>query len=360
MTHKQTHLSSPWSQCNKNGKCTYGFPQPLQPVTTVNEDGRVELQRDTEENRWISPHVPFLINELECHIHVDLIASVWSYMYLYKYLHKGPDNTNYSIGTGEEEGGEERVNETADFQNAQYLSAGEAAWRILGYHVSQKQPGVGCLTIHLPGRNYHQFPRQDGSSTSSQLLRYLHRPLEPEFDNLTIEQYFSCYKFEPFSQRQEGAFLEVPHSGIQYKVVPRPRGDKIVHIMSVSPVSGELFYLQSVLQHHPGRSFNELRTVCSTTYETWHKTALALGLFESESEGHYAMQEAIEALRTPAQLRFLFARVLLEGYPAMPIWDNFREYLIRDHVARLHSESQGCDQALRDVASLLSEGRKRL
>jgi len=115
-----------------------------------------------------------------------------------------------------------------------------------------------------------------------------------------------------------------------------------------------------VLQHHPGRSFNELRTVRSTTYETWHEIALVLGLFESESEGHYAMQEAIEALRTPAQLQFLFARVLLEGYPAMPIWDDFREHLIRNHVARLHSESQGCcESCARNEVSLSAVMRQQ-
>lgn len=80
--------------------------------------------------------------------------------------------------------------------------------------------------------------------TAPPLLRSfsdLHRPLEPEFDDLTIEQYFSRYQFEPFNRRREGAFLEVPHSGIRCKVIPRPRGNKIVRIMSVSPVSGELF-----------------------------------------------------------------------------------------------------------------------
>ena len=360
MTHSRTHLSSPWSRCNKNGKCTYGFPQPLRATTSVNDEGRVELRRDTEEDRWISSHIPFLIDELECHIHVDLIASVWSYMYLYKYLHKGPDNTNYSIGSA---GDNERVNEVADFQNGRYLSAGEAAWRILGFHVSQKQPGVERLLIHLPGKNYAQFPRQQDTSHTSDLLRYLARPLHPQFDDLTFEQYYAKYKLESYSNDQPlppSSFLEQPHAGVRKKVTERPRGEKIVRIMSVSPTAGELFYLRAVLQHHHARSFQHLRTVRGTIYETWHETAKALGLFVTETEAHYALEEAVAALRTPAQLRFLYARVIMEGYPAVPLWDTFHDFLIRDHADRLSSEALGTDQTLRDLAALLHEGGRRL
>lgn len=92
-------------------------------------------------------------------------------MYLYKYLHKGPDTTAYSIGTSDSE----CVNEIADYRNGRFLSAGEASWRLLGYHMSQRTPAVIALAIHLPNQNLHQFQRRDGSaSTTSQLIRYLH------------------------------------------------------------------------------------------------------------------------------------------------------------------------------------------
>lgn len=157
-----------------------------------------------------------------------------------------------------------------------------------------------------------------------------------------------------------GAFLEKQHGGARNYAVRQTRKNVVVRIHSVSPTAGEIFYLRAVLQHHRGRSFNDLRTVAGTTYGTWHEAALRLGLFHSENEGHYALEEAITALRTPAQLRFLFARIILEGYAAIPLWDDFKHFLTRDHVDRLHSESLGCDQALRDLAHFIREGGRHL
>jgi hypothetical protein len=115
-----------------------------------------------------------------------------------------------------------------------------------------------------------------------------------------------------------------------------------------------------VLQHHFGRSFDDLQTVEGSQYHTWHEVATALGLFSTQSEGYYAIKEGVECLQTPAQLRFLFARVILEGYPALPIWTDFRIFLIRDHVDRLQSESRGCDQALREINTFIHEGGRCL
>ena len=36
---------------------------------------------------------------------------------------------------------------------ARYLSASEAAWRIFGFRVKQREPSVSCLPIHLLGRD---------------------------------------------------------------------------------------------------------------------------------------------------------------------------------------------------------------
>lgn len=40
-----------------------------------------------------------------------------------------------------------------------------------------------------------------------------------------------------------------------------------------------------------------------------------MGLF-TKDEGWYALEEVVSAYQTPAQLHFLFARIILEGYPA--------------------------------------------
>ena len=264
---------------------------------------------------------------------------MWSYLYLYKYLHKGPNTTTYRIGTSD---ASDHVNEITEYQNGCYRSAGEAAWRLLGYHVTQQSPAVLALIVHLPNQNLHQFQRRDGSaSTASQLIRYLHHPADSQFDHLSYQEYFSRYTLRPHRTGMplpNGAFLEKPHGGAQNYVVRHTRGDIVVRIKSISPNAGEVFYLWAVLQHHQGRSFDDLRTITSVMYNTWHEAAVQLGLFHSKNEGHYALAEAVAALRTPAQLRFLFSHIILEGYAATPLWEHFREFLIRDHIQRLHSD----------------------
>jgi len=42
------------------------------------------------------------------------------------------------------------VDEIDDFWNARYLSAGEGAWKMLGYWITMKKPAVTALPIHLP------------------------------------------------------------------------------------------------------------------------------------------------------------------------------------------------------------------
>jgi len=63
------------------------------------------------------------------------------------------------------------VDEISDFWDARYLSAGEAAWRILGFHVAKKEPAVTSLPVHLPNtRTRFQYSRADGSESKLSLL----------------------------------------------------------------------------------------------------------------------------------------------------------------------------------------------
>ena len=63
-------------------------------------------------------------------------------------MSSGPDHTGYCIHS---EG--EPTNEIEDYIQARYLSAPEAAQRILGYDVIGKEPSVTCLPVHLPGQS---------------------------------------------------------------------------------------------------------------------------------------------------------------------------------------------------------------
>ncbi|KAF8232584.1 hypothetical protein L208DRAFT_1271523, partial [Tricholoma matsutake] len=70
---------------------------------------------------------------LDCHIFVDIVYMVKVFMYLYKYLLKGPDHALFCIQCSTPHEEQEPINEIKDYIDAQYLSSPEAAWGILGF-----------------------------------------------------------------------------------------------------------------------------------------------------------------------------------------------------------------------------------
>ena len=361
MTHSKNHLSREISRCRRGGKCIYGFPQPLTERTTVNEDGRVIYRRRTEDDRWIASHIPELIDELECHIHVDIVSTVSIFAYLYKYLYKGPDHTKFHVARVQGEA----VDEIKDYVDARYLSAPEAAWRILGFHITSKTPSVCSLPVHLPEKNIRRFSGgKTSDETTSLLIRYFNRPRLPTFENVTYCDYFKeyiLYEWSDGSVLQPGHFLEetIPHC-VRHRVSPRQVGTKVSRMEMVSPTSGELFYLRCLLARRPATSYANLRTVDGVVYDTFHEAAVRFGLFASENEGHYVMIEAVESYCTPFALRFLFSRVILENYPARPLWDEFKNSMAQDFIISTRSQQLGLDKALKAIAENVHDGGRNL
>jgi hypothetical protein len=66
----------------------------------------------------------------------------------------------------------------------------------------------------------------------------------------------------------------------------------LCRLQSVPPSQGDLFYLRALLQFHLARSFLELRTVDSPTYQ---QAATHLGLFADKNEAVYTLAEAVHA-----------------------------------------------------------------
>lgn len=362
MTHSRNHLTRETSRCRKGNKCIYGFPQPITASTHVDDDGRVHYKRTTEEDRWIAPHIPELIDELDCHIYVDVVFTASVFTYLYKYLYKGPDRTLFQLNHSQHD----NTDELKDYVEGRYLSAHEAAWRILGFHITSKMPSVTCLPVHLPGENIPQFNggRASTHSSTSLLIRYLNRPADPSFDNISYCQYnkdYVPYKWEPTTPLQPDEHLEQVITGcVRQKISPRRIGCKVTRIRVVSPTCGEVFYLRCLLLRQPARSFAQLRTVDGVTFPSFHEAAVRLGLFANETEGHYALADATASFCTPAQIRFLFTRIVLEGYPAVPLWEEFRIALAQDFIMQTHSQERGVDLCLLSLASSFQEGGRAL
>ncbi|KIJ29972.1 hypothetical protein M422DRAFT_268538 [Sphaerobolus stellatus SS14] len=127
MRHSENHLTWEHSHCNRNRKCIYGFPHPITEQTWIDDNtGRVHYKRLTEDECWIAPHIPEFIDQFDCHIYFDISATVHVFMYMYKYVFKGPNYAYFQIQNGDKE--RDFTNEINDYINGRYLSAPEAAW----------------------------------------------------------------------------------------------------------------------------------------------------------------------------------------------------------------------------------------
>jgi hypothetical protein len=358
MTHNANHLTRESSRCNRNGHCLYGFPHPLTQQTWIDDQGRVHYRRRSEEDLWIVSHIPELIDELDCHIHCDAAYTTYVFCYLYKYLFKGPDHAFFSLLADSED--REPRNECQEYIRGRYLSAMEASWRILRFDISRKIPSVDSLIIHLPGQNIPQFA-QGGmahGSTLSTLISYFNRPESPLFTDLKYADYYKQYILYPYdgvSDISARDFLEKPFNGRIHHIIRRRQSKKVIRIQTVPPSVGEAFYLRSLLLHRSASSFEDLRTIHGHTFCTYHEAALSLGIFTASNEGFYTMQEAVLTCQTPGQLRFLFSRLILEGYPATQLWDSFRQQISYDYSVRFNSEDLGMNNSLQVISNYLRE-----
>ena len=363
MIHSHEHLSRINSRCNRNGQCIYGFPHSLQPTTTIDDYGRVHWQRRADEDKWVVPYCAALLQFADCHFHFDVVYTAKVFSYLYKYLYKGPDQAFFAV---DEEDDCTRqpvpLNEPEDYQKGRYLSAPEAAWRILGFETTRKEPSVECLPVHLPGQNTPQFRREGQRSNASLLDRYFLRPLQ--LIHLRYEEYYEKYILYPYiqgEQLKEGDFLEQRKEGVmQKKVCRRQRSNKVARIDTVPIRAGEVFYLRSLLLHRASSSFTDLRTIQGHIFDTFHEAASDIGLFDNQNEGFLTLEEAVESLRTPSQLRFLFAQIILEGYPAIPLWETFRHPISIDHIHNPADEHDGYTLALQEIDNILSHNGRHL
>ena len=138
---------NPSSPCMQNGQCGKRFPKPFCDQTHTGNDSYPQYKRrhpDQEEhtgqkfvsgqeftvdNRWVVPYNPFLLQQFDCHLNVEICASIKAIKYVLKYIHKGSDQAIFII----ERDSTMYRDEIQRFQHAQYIGSIEACWRIFEF-----------------------------------------------------------------------------------------------------------------------------------------------------------------------------------------------------------------------------------
>jgi len=164
--------------CLINNKCSKHFPKSFQSETIMDENGYPHYCRRNNgllyerpgryvvDNRFVVPFNPSLLLLFNSHINVEIVSSIRSVKYLYKYIYKGHDAA--SIIIGENIGKTIIYDEITDFIEARYVGPVEACWRILSKPLQEKSHAIFCLPVHLP--NEHNVIIDD--SINNDALRF--------------------------------------------------------------------------------------------------------------------------------------------------------------------------------------------
>ncbi len=149
----------PMAPCmdQETGKCTKEFPKAYSEATKQNKNGYPIYQRSKNaknsinkngfefDNSRVVPYNLYLCTKYGGHLNVEVCSSVTSVKYLFKYVYKGHDRVKF----GFTENNEESKDEIKKYFDARFVSASEAAWRILKFPMSGQFPATTRLSIHL-------------------------------------------------------------------------------------------------------------------------------------------------------------------------------------------------------------------
>ena len=304
------------------------------------------------DNRDVVPYNVYLTRRFDCHINVEVVTSLKSVKYLFKYVHKGHDRASLDMRRGPDE--------IEAHLDARYVGPAEACWRLFGFPLHGMSHHVERLAVHLPdwksvvfeeGREREALDRAaDKTSTLEAWFVFNRDPQTPDtFKRVHyIDMPVYCTwdkKNSRWKQRSQG----------RHKVVGR--------LCGAAPTEQDRYFLYLLLLHTPGAtSWEDLRRITGRMEpaSTFQEAARQRGLLDDEDELRLSMADA-QAWQMPSQFRQFFANLLLNagvGTHAKALWEEFSESLAED-FARKKPEEVARDLALQDIqATLQKQGRK--
>jgi PIF1-like helicase/Helitron helicase-like domain at N-terminus len=365
------HISSACmvKDANQQYRCSKHYPRDFCEETHFGEDGYPRYARPdngrtftkiihgsvhTFTNRDVVPHNPYLLAKYDCHINVEISASVKAVKYIHKYVYKGHDRATVQIGN---------VDEIQDYIDARYIGPVEACWRIFEFSMHQELPSVYRLPVHLQDEQTVYFQANDNpqdvldrpSAKKTQLTEWFKA-------NQDFPAIAHLYLYQDFPQH-----FVWEAKGHHWK--KRQQGFAIGRMYFVHPSAGERFYLRMLLTIIKGATdWKDLRTYNGVEHPTYKAACFARGLLEDDGEWDQCMQEAGD-MQTGSQLRSLFASILRHNNPSQPaaLWDHHKAKLCDDlHHTLTHlnhpdpTEEQIFDYGLYLIDCILSKMGKRL
>jgi hypothetical protein len=290
----------------KNGVCTKQYPRQFMPQTRTDTDGyplykrrspedggltihkKVNGQMYTVDNRYVVPYNPMLSKMFNAHINVESCHSVKAIKYICKYIYKGSDQAVLEISNSETAN-----DEIKQYQIGRYINSNEAAWRLFGFALHDREPNVTHLAVHLENGQRVYF-------TAESVEQAVQHPRDT-----TLTAFFKLNQVDEFARTQ--LYSNIPsyytwqertktwQRRARGQGVPNWPGiiqsDTIGRVFGVHPAHQECYYLRILLHHVKGAtSFSSLRTVNGRVCATFKLACQSLGLLEDENHLQRLMQ----------------------------------------------------------------------
>ncbi|XP_024965075.1 uncharacterized protein LOC112505392 [Cynara cardunculus var. scolymus] len=221
-------------------------------------------------------------------------------------------------------------------------------WRIFSFALSQIQPYVMALQLHIPNKQMVRFRYDDimtdivarESGKRTMLTAFFDRNKEEESARQYLNKDFpKHYTWNAIARRWN----------------PRKQGSMIGRLVYANLAEEERYYLRLLLSHISGpTSFKDLFTVNSIVYPTFRKAALERGLIETDDNLSQCLVKA-SLFQFPKALRRLFATILIYCEPGdiRKLWDQHYDSLSEDYRRQCESVNRVRNMVLTDITSFL-------
>ncbi len=355
-------------QNNGKKECSKEFPKDFADNTKLAENGYPQYRRRspemggnthtmkvkgnefTADNRWVVPHNPFLCLRYNAHINVEVVSSVQCVKYICKYTCKGSDRVIVTLANGQEK--DITNDEVERFQNARYVSASEAYWRLYEFPISRRYPAVEKLPLHLEDEQVVYFQSENAKNVATKPAPETKLTAYFKLNAQSTDSHHVLYPdiYQHYTWNQEGRKWVKRRNRMTKKKV----GEEHIHVMSdtigripiinLSACQSEIYFLRMLLYHRAGAtSYADLRTVNGVEEATFQAACLKMGILDNEDEIDKVLEEAA-SVRFGAQLREVFATLLIWVKPADPrgFWQKHQALLCEDLLHRdgLHEPNE--------------------
>ncbi|GJS24077.1 ATP-dependent DNA helicase PIF1-like protein [Tanacetum coccineum] len=262
--------------------------QGTRDATTNEQLKKNKVQLD---NEYVVPYNATLLKQYQAHINVEWCNQSGAVKYLFKYINKGPDRISAGIYVNDGSNGDDVVDKNVDevkaYLDCRYVSACEAAWRILAFDIHHRTPSVERLSFHMPGQQ--QVVYQDAANLDDVLQK-------PSVGASMFTAWMEINKTD--TKARELTYADFPTKYVfkqdERKWYPRKQRFAIGRIHYVPERIGECYYLRMLLNHVKGatgwKSFKEWDNV---TYKTFKEACMARGLLDNDNEYIRGIKDAI-------------------------------------------------------------------